>query len=114
MEDRIRGDARKICWREWSKETFDLAKKLDKPLLLDLSAVWCHWCHVMDTTSYSDPEIIRRINEDYIPIRVDIDRRPDISERYNFGGFPTTAFLTYEGEVIVGGHTYPLSNSSKF
>lgn len=107
MEERIRGNAKKIQWKEWSKEAFDLAKKLDKPVLLDLSAVWCHWCHVMDTTSYSDPEIIKRINEDYIPIRVDTDQRPDISERYNFGGYPTTAFLTPRGEVIVGGTYIP-------
>lgn len=56
----------------------------------------------MDSTSYSDRDIIRLVNENFIPIRVDIDRRPDISERYNRGGFPTTAFLLDQGESVWG------------
>lgn len=57
----------------------------------------------MDGTTYSNPDIIRTINDKFVPIRVDIDRRPDISERYNRGGFPTTAFLSDRGESIWGG-----------
>src|SRR5665811_716854 len=63
---------------------------------------WCHWCHVMDETSYSDDEVIALINENFIPLRVDSDQRPDINQRYNQGGWPTTAFLTDDGEVITG------------
>jgi len=92
----------KINWLEWSKESFGKAKQKDKPILLDLTAVWCHWCHVMDATSYSDVEIIRKINEDFIPIKVDIDKRPDIKERYNMGGFPSTVFLNPDGYIIAG------------
>ncbi|MFQ6013676.1 MAG: DUF255 domain-containing protein, partial [Thermoplasmata archaeon] len=102
-----------IRWEEWGEEAFQEAKEAGKPILLDLSAVWCHWCHVMDETSYSDDEIIRLINEDFVPIRVDIDRRPDIRERYNFGGYPTTAFLNAEGEIVSGGTYIPPDQMKK-
>ncbi|MCU0852443.1 MAG: DUF255 domain-containing protein [Thermoplasmata archaeon] len=94
-------------WREWSKVAFDEARRENKLVLLDLSAVWCHWCHVMDDTTYADREVARRINESFIPVRVDIDERPDISERYNRGGFPTTAFLSDRGESIWGATYIP-------
>ena len=76
-------------------------------MLLAISAVWCHWCHVMDETSYSDPAVIRGINERYIPIRVDNDERPDVNRRYNMGGWPTTAFLTPDGEILNGATYIP-------
>ena len=72
-------------------------KPRTKPILLAISAVWCHWCHVMDETSYSDPEVIRTINKRFVPVRVDNDRRPDVNARYNMGGWPTTAFLAPDG-----------------
>ncbi|MCH7576950.1 MAG: thioredoxin domain-containing protein [Chloroflexi bacterium] len=99
--------AHEINWREWSPEAFQEAKAQDKPILLSLSAVWCHWCHVMDETSYSDPGVISYINEHYVPVRVDNDQRPDINARYNMGGWPTTAFLTPEGELMTGGTYIP-------
>ncbi|MBI2651890.1 thioredoxin domain-containing protein [Candidatus Woesearchaeota archaeon] len=92
----------KVNWLEWGKESFEKAKKEDKPILLDLTAVWCHWCHVMDSTSYSDDECAEIINKDFIPIKVYIDKRPDIRERYNMGGFPSTVFLNSEGHIITG------------
>ena len=107
------GSHKDIRWQEWGEEPFQQAKEAKKPILLDLSAVWCHWCHVMDETSYSDDEIIRLINDDFIPVRVDIDRRPDIRERYNFGGYPTTAFLNGEGEIISGGTYLPPDQMKK-
>ena len=94
--------AREIHWRPWGPEAFQQAAREDKPILLAISAVWCHWCHVMDETSYSDEQIISLINERYVPVRVDNDQRPDINARYNMGGWPTTAFLTAEGEVLAG------------
>lgn len=94
--------AAEIGWREWSDDVFHLAEEKGKPVLLAISAVWCHWCHVMDETSYSDEEIITAINRDFIPVRVDSDRRPDINSRYNQGGWPTLAMLTAEGEIMVG------------
>ncbi|MDE3088565.1 MAG: thioredoxin domain-containing protein [Chloroflexota bacterium] len=99
--------AHEINWREWSDSAFEQARIQDKPILLGVSAVWCHWCHVMDETSYSDSEVIRLINERFIPIRVDNDARPDVNRRYNLGGWPTTAFLTPDGEVLTGGTYIP-------
>ena len=99
--------AHEINWFEWGKKAFEEAQKHDKPILLAISGTWCHWCHVMDETSYSDPEVINFINEHFVPIRVDTDQRPDINERYNMGGWPTTAFLTPQGEPITGGTYIP-------
>jgi uncharacterized protein YyaL (SSP411 family) len=92
--------AHEIAWQEWGSEAFERARREDKPVLLGISAVWCHWCHVMDETSYSDPENIGLINDRFVAIRVDNDQRPDINARYNAGGWPTTAFLTPGGEVM--------------
>ncbi len=92
-----------IHWRDWGEEPFAEARRQNKPVLLAISAVWCHWCHVMDETSYSVPEIIDAINERFIPIRVDTDARPDVNRRYNMGGWPSTAFLTPDGEILHGG-----------
>ncbi len=100
-----------IPWREWGEDAFAEAKAQDKPVLLDIGAVWCHWCHVMDTGipgdpvhtgTYSDPAVQERIRKNFIPIKVDNDRRPDINARYNMGGWPTTAFLTPDGDTLYG------------
>ncbi|MDY6930750.1 MAG: DUF255 domain-containing protein [Halobacteriota archaeon] len=96
-----------IKWLEWEKESIDTAKRLDKPILLKIGATWCHWCHVMDDTTYSDPQVIESVNSDFVPISIDNDSRPDVNERYNMGGWPTTAFLTPEGTVITGGTYIP-------
>ncbi len=94
--------AHEIRWRPWGPQAFQQAQQEDKPILLGISAVWCHWCHVMDETSYSDEQIIQFINERFVPVRVDNDQRPDVNARYNMGGWPTTAFLTPDGEVLAG------------
>ena len=94
--------AHEIEWQEWDEAAFAKAQAEDKPVLLSISAVWCHWCHVMDETSFSDPEVIGLINQHFIPVRVDNDQRPDINSRYNMGGWPTIAFLTPHGDVITG------------
>ncbi|MDQ2817239.1 MAG: DUF255 domain-containing protein [Candidatus Eremiobacteraeota bacterium] len=99
--------AAEINWREWSEAAFAEAHAQNKPILLGISAVWCHWCHVMDETTYSTPAVISLINERYLPIRVDNDRRPDVNARYNMGGWPTTALLTSDGEILKGGTYIP-------
>jgi uncharacterized protein YyaL (SSP411 family) len=97
----------KVPWLPWNKESFEKAKEQDKPVLLGISAVWCHWCHVMDETTYSDTEVARLIEEKFVPIRVNRDQRPDIDKRYNMGGWPSTAFLTPDGEILTGGTYIP-------
>jgi hypothetical protein len=99
--------AHEIKWRGWSEGAFADAAKLDRPILLSISAVWCHWCHVMDETTYSNPGVIDLINREYVPIRVDNDLRPDINQRYNMGGWPTTAFLTSSGDILTGATYLP-------
>jgi len=94
--------AAEIRWRPWSAEAFDEAKAGDRPILLSISAVWCHWCHVMDETTYSTDGVIDLVNREYVPVRVDNDVRPDINQRYNMGGWPTTAFLTPQGDILTG------------
>ena len=105
--------AHEINWRPWDERSFEQAAKEKKPVLLSISAVWCHWCHVMDETSYSDDEVITLINRDYIPIRVDSDRNPDINRRYNQGGWPTTAFLSPQGVLLAGATYIPPENMRK-
>ena len=59
--------AAEIRWRPWGEPAFAEARRLGRPVLLSLSAVWCHWCHVMDETSYSDPRVIAAVNEHFVP-----------------------------------------------
>lgn len=99
--------ANEIHWREWGDESFAEAKEREQPILLAISAVWCHWCHVMDETTYSSEDVIAAINRGFIPIRVDNDQRPDVNARYNQGGWPTTAILTPEGELLKGATYVP-------
>ena len=96
-----------ILWLEWGDEAFKRAESEDKPIILSISAAWCHWCHVMYNTTYADPRIIEEINREYIPVSVDTDHRPDINERYNMGGWPSTVFLTSGGDILTGGTYLP-------
>ena len=104
-----------VDWHPWGEEAFKLAREQDKPILLDIGAVWCHWCHVMDGESYENEEVARIINERFVPIKVDRDERPDIDRRYQNavgaitgqGGWPLTAFLTHEAKVFYGGTYFP-------
>ncbi|MBV8066431.1 MAG: thioredoxin domain-containing protein [Candidatus Eremiobacteraeota bacterium] len=96
-----------IGWMPWGTEAFDRARAEGKPILLSISAVWCHWCHVMDETSYSDSGVIDAINRQFVPVRVDNDRRPDVNARYNMGGWPTTAFLAPDGTTLTGATYLP-------
>lgn len=99
--------AAEIGWMPWGAQAFERARSEDKPILLSISAVWCHWCHVMDETSYSDAGVIDAINREFVPIRVDNDRRPDVNARYNMGGWPTTAFLAPDGTTLTGATYLP-------
>jgi len=92
-----------IEWQEWNATVFARAARERKPVLLSLTAAWCGACHEMDRTTYADPRVRAIVGERFIAVRVDTDRRPDINERYNLGGWPTTAFLTADGELMTGG-----------
>jgi uncharacterized protein YyaL (SSP411 family) len=92
-------------WLPWHADTFARAARERKPVLLSISASWCRACHEMDRTTYADPAVIDLATRRYVPVRVDTDQRPDINDRYNLGGWPTTAFLTPDG-ALLGGGTY--------
>jgi uncharacterized protein YyaL (SSP411 family) len=104
-----------IRWHEWGEEAFASAQRENKPMLLDIGAVWCHWCHVMDRESYDDAEVAAIVNEHFIAVKVDRDERPDIDSRYQAavsavsgqGGWPLTAFLTPDGKPFYGGTYFP-------
>ena len=104
-----------VRWMEWGEEAFELAKQEDKPVLLDIGAVWCHWCHVMDRESYENADIAGIINEHFVAVKVDRDERPDVDTRYQAavasisgqGGWPLTAFLTPDGRPFFGGTYFP-------
>src|SRR5512146_710508 len=104
-----------IRWREWGEEAFAAAQRENKPILLDIGAVWCHWCHVMDRESYESPEVAELINREYIAVKVDRDERPDVDSRYQLaisaisgtGGWPLTVFLTPDGHPFYGGTYFP-------
>ncbi len=89
-----------IAWYEWHEESFELAETLELPVMLYITAPWCEPCHLMEETTFADPDVVVTLNDEFIPILVDADKRPDVDRRYNKGGWPTTAFLNAEGEVI--------------
>lgn len=104
-----------VQWHAWGQAAFSRAQAEDKPILLDIGAVWCHWCHVMDRESYEDPEMARIINQHFVAVKVDRDERPDVDTRYQAavsaisgqGGWPLTAFLTPDGRPYFGGTYFP-------
>jgi uncharacterized protein YyaL (SSP411 family) len=104
-----------VHWFPWTSAAFAAAKEQDRPILLDIGAVWCHWCHVMDGESYEDPTLAEFLNQNFICVKVDRDERPDVDARYQRavqaftgqGGWPLTAFLTPGGETFYGGTYFP-------
>ena len=104
-----------IHWYAWGADPFQAARASDRPILLDIGAVWCHWCHVMDGESYEDPALGEFLNANFVCIKVDRDERPDVDARYQRavqtlirqGGWPLTAFLTPDGDVFYGGTYFP-------
>ena len=92
-----------IKWREWTASTFALAAAEQKPVLLALGPAWCRGTDEMHRFSYTDPDVVQVVSEQFVPVRVDPDRRPDIGERYTLDGWPTTAFLTPSGALLGGG-----------
>jgi uncharacterized protein YyaL (SSP411 family) len=104
-----------VKWEQWGDEAFARAHAENKPVLLDIGAVWCHWCHVMDRESYENAETAALINEYFVAVKVDRDERPDVDTRYQAavsaisgqGGWPLTAFLTPDGRPYFGGTYFP-------
>lgn len=95
-------DGTLIDWYDWGKEAFAIASRRNVPVICSLTATWCEPCEAMDEETYAEPRIAANLQDRYVPVRVDVDRRPRLRDRYNMGGFPTTVFLTPAGEPMTG------------
>ena len=113
MSLRVEGESsgshpgQQIGWLPWGPVPFELARQRNQPVLLSIGAVWCYWCRVMEDTTFQDPGVIEFISQNFVPVRVDNDHRPEINSRYNVGGWPTTAFLTGHGGIVAGATYLP-------
>lgn len=102
--------AERIDWLDWGPDVFRQARRQDKLILLDSGATWCHWCHVMDRVTYEDAEVVRLVNERFIPVRIDRDRLPQVDAHYQRavplvrspaqGGWPLTVLITPDGHAL--------------
>lgn len=90
-----------LKWTYLTKSTFELAEKEDKIILLNLEANWCHWCHVMHDSTYSDSKVIAYLNSKFIVVKADQDANPELAVRYRDYGWPATIFLNSKGEDVV-------------
>ena len=94
------GREQAFTWYPYEAATFAKAKAEGRHLLVDGAAEWCHWCHVMDETTYRDPDVGRLIRDRFVAVRVDIDARPDLGERYAEWGWPATILLSPDAEEV--------------
>src|ERR1700757_621889 len=93
--------AGEIPWQPWSDSIFNEARQQGRFVLLDLGTGWCHWCHVMEEVTYTDPTVVDLIRSHYLAIRVDADSRPDLANRYEDYGWPATIVFNTDGSEIV-------------
>ncbi len=104
-----------VDWYPWGNEAFEHAKKEDKPIFLSIGYSACHWCHVLAHESFEDEETAELLNKYFISIKVDKEERPDIDSVYmavcqaftGSGGWPTSIFMTAEGEPFFAGTYFP-------
>ncbi len=104
-----------IDWFPWGPEPFELARRTGRPILLDIGASWCHWCHVMDEGTYADDDVARLLRQHFVAVKVDRDEHPEVDRRYQRqvsaltgeGGWPLTAFLNPDGGTFFGGTYFP-------
>jgi uncharacterized protein YyaL (SSP411 family) len=97
----VRADSPDIAWQDWSDDLFAKAARDHRFVLLDLEAVWCHWCHVMDQKTYRDPKVRAIVAASFIAVKVDQDSRPDLAERYKDYGWPATIMFAPDGSERV-------------
>ncbi|MFG0315757.1 MAG: thioredoxin domain-containing protein [Planctomycetota bacterium JB042] len=95
-----------VEWREWGEETFDEARRLERPVFLLLVASWCRFSKRLERDVLSNDAIAELLNRRFVPVRVDKDRRPEVNDRYNMGGWPSVCVLTSDAEIITGGTSF--------
>jgi uncharacterized protein len=104
-----------VDWRPWGEEAFELARRLDRPVLLSVGYSACHWCHVMERESFEDVATAQLMNEHFVSVKVDREERPDVDGLYmtavvsqtGQGGWPMTVFLLPDGRPFYGGTYFP-------
>ncbi len=104
-----------VEWNPWGEEALARAREEDKPILLSIGYAACHWCHVMESESFENPDIAALMNQNFVCIKVDREERPDLDSIYmnavqaltGSGGWPMTVFLTPDGKPFFGGTYYP-------
>jgi uncharacterized protein YyaL (SSP411 family) len=89
-----------IKWQAWSDNIFKTSQDQNKLVILDLHAVWCHWCHVMDQKTYADKSVQKLISDHFIAVSVDQASRPDLANRYEDYGWPATVIFNAKGQEI--------------
>ena len=89
-----------LAWAELGPAAFAKARAEGRLVVVDGAAEWCHWCHVMEATTYHDPEVRKVLEAGYVPVKVDVDSRPDFEERYEAYGWPATVILTADGKEL--------------
>jgi len=107
-----------VDWYPWGEEAFSLSREKDKPILLSIGYLTCHWCNVMEEESFSDPQVAALINETFVPIKVDREERPDIDQIYMKAchllspscGWPLTLFLSPDGKPFYAATYIPKEN----
>jgi uncharacterized protein YyaL (SSP411 family) len=104
----------KIKWRNWDEATFAEAQLSDKPVFLFLTQVWCTQCNEMEAQALNTDTVAAQINQDYLPIKIDADRYPNLYDRYHFPGYPSCVVLTPDARVIGGGAYFPADSITVF
>ena len=115
LPDLLQHAANPVDWHPWNEEAFQKAKNMDKPVFLSIGYSTCHWCHVMEHESFEDPQVASLINDNFIPIKVDREERPDLDQIYmavcqavtGTGGWPLTIILTPDREPFFAGTYFP-------
>jgi uncharacterized protein len=100
-----------VNWFPWGDEAFELARRLNRPVLVSIGYSTCHWCHVMEDESFEDEEIARYLNENFIAVKVDREERPDLDDicmnavqaLTGKGGWPLNVWMTPDRKPFYGG-----------
>jgi hypothetical protein len=108
-----------VDWYPWSPEAFEHAKELNRPILLDVGAVWCPWCRLMDRDTYTNPETAEYLNEQFLAVKVDFDASPKLVAQLQRAqavlnlpaGLPLTSFITPDGKLYSGAGYLPARRS---
>jgi uncharacterized protein YyaL (SSP411 family) len=107
-----------VDWYAWGEEAFAKARSEDKPIFLSIGYSTCHWCHVMERESFEDEGIAALLNENFVPVKVDREERPDVDRVYMLfvqaitgsGGWPMSVWLTPDLKPFFGGTYFPPDN----